>query len=182
MKKFYAAFILIILAAAGLVFLFRAGWHPLALVNSRLVWAWQFEKEYQSALKYYDKLSSVYKLPKPEGDIKLAVLDKLIEKIIISESLKDIFGEEGQVLVSQKVSTSLKNTNLEAAVSSLLSIDFKDFQEMVLIPQAEKEIIEEKLKSESRDFSNWLKNKKNQAKVYLFTNEFNWIKGGINRK
>lgn len=190
MKIFYTIFLLIVIVASGLVYFFRAGWHPLALVNSRLVWAWEFEKEYQSALKYHDEAASTYKITgldkqtssELKNDTRTAVFNRIIEKILISRGLKDLAGESGSALIDKKIEKYLSDSRLEAAALALFNLNFKDFKEVILVPQAEKEIIEEKLKEESRDFKSWLEEKKSQARVYIFTSEFEWSGNGVKRQ
>lgn len=190
MKKLYTIFILLILTATGFVYLFRVGWHPTALINSQLVWDRSFQKEHESALKYYNQAINTYNLPdmdeekltEIQKDLKRATLDKIIEKIIISKGLEDLVGQDKNSLITEKIDKYLENPKLRSAAGALFNLSFQDFRKLVLVPQAEREIIEEKLKEESRDFSNWLENQKHQASVYLFTNEFQWTGGEIKRR
>lgn len=190
MKRFYTIFLILIFSALGLAYFLKAGWHPLALINSQLVWTWSFEKEYNSALKYYDQAITTYNIPgmdeqkldELKEDLKKATLNKIIEKIIISNGLKTLVDKDNDTLITKKIDKYLENSKLEAAATALFNLSFEEFKNLVLIPQAEKEIIEEKLETESRDFNNWLKNQKQQASVYLFTNEFIWTGEGIERR
>lgn len=184
MNKFYIFLIILIIFGGGLIFIFRAGWHPVALVNSQLIWDWALEKEHASALVYYGNAVQTYEDIDPakkqeqleliQGDLRRAVLDKIIEKIIISNGARQLIGDNKDLLVKNKIEKYLENTKLTAAAKELFNLDPNDFRNIVLVPQAEKELVEEQLISEGRDFDNWLLQQKKQARVYLFTKEFSW--------
>ncbi|MFH1759150.1 MAG: hypothetical protein ABH822_01150 [Patescibacteria group bacterium] len=190
MGRFYIVFLILIFSATGLVYALQSGWYPLALVNAQLVWQWQFEQEYSSAQQYYNQAIETYEIPdlteekikELKEDLERATLDKIIEKLIVAEGFNAFTGDDGGQLVLDKVDKYLENPKLEAAAVSLFNLEFPDFVDLILIPQAEKEILQEKLNEESRDFDNWLKNKKNQAKVHLFSSTFHWTGEAIERQ
>jgi hypothetical protein len=190
MKKLYIILIAIVFLGFGALNMIRSGWYPIALVNSQLVWGSEVEKEYNSALKYYSQILHTYKgeevskkqIKKIKKDIKQATLDKVIEKIIIADNINELMGDKKQELVAAKVKKYLQDPKLKAAASALFNLDFNDFKDVILIPQAERELIEERFSSENRDFNSWLKNQKKEAKVHIFTKEFSWTESGIKRK
>ena len=182
MKKFYTVFLLLIISAFAAVYFFKIGWYPLAIANSELIWGWQLDKETQSASAYYNQAIKTYNIPGViEEDLKRASLERIIDKIIISNSLKSLEGDKAEGLVNAKIDKYLENNKLESAASALFNLSFKDFIEIILIPQAEKELIEEKVKAENRDFNNWLRIQRNQIKVYLFIKGFKWTPDGLMR-
>lgn len=190
MKKFYTAFIVLVLLAMGLTYVFRIGWYPLILVNSQLVWGRAFDKEYQSAIKYYNQVIDTYNIPgfddknrsaEFKEDLKKAALEKIIEKIIISDELRKLSGEKTNLLVFEKIDKYLTNPRLQTAAGTLFNLSFQDFKDIILTPQAEREILKENLEIEGRDLENWLVNQKKQANVYLFTKEFKWVDGRLKR-
>jgi|AP45_3_1055517.scaffolds.fasta_scaffold25289_2 hypothetical protein len=190
MKKLYIILIVLVFAGFGMLNLVRIGWYPIALVNSQLVWGSTVEKEYASALKYYSQMLSTYKgkevsdqqIKKIKKEVKQATLDKIIEKMIIANNANELIGDEKSKLIEAKVKKYLQDPKLKAAASALFNLSFDDFKTIILIPQAERELLEEQFSSENRDFNNWLKNQKKKAKVYLFTKEYTWTDQGIKKK
>jgi hypothetical protein len=190
MKKLYIILIVLVFAGFGMLNLVRIGWYPIALVNSQLVWGSTVEKEYASALKYYSQMLNTYKgkevsnqqIKKIKKEVKQATLDKIIEKMIIANNANELIGDEKSKLIEAKVKKYLQDPKLKAAASALFNLSFDDFKTIILIPQAERELLEEQFSSENRDFNNWLKNQKKKAKVYLFTKEYTWTDQGIKKK
>ena len=190
MKKLYIILIGLVFLGFGALNLIRIGWYPIALVNSQLVWGSTVEKEYASAIKYYSQMLHTYKgedvskkqIKKIKQEIRQATLDKIIEKIIISNNSSELIGEKKPKLIAAKVKKYLQDPKLKAAASALFNLSFNDFKTVILIPQAERELLEEQFSSENRDFNNWLKNQKKKAKVYLFTKEYTWTEQVIKRK
>ena len=190
MKKLYIILIGLVFLGFGALNLIRIGWYPIALVNSQLVWGSTVEKEYASAIKYYSQMLHTYKgedvgkkqIKKIKQEIRQATLDKIIEKIIISNNSSELIGDKKPKLIAAKVKKYLQDPKLKAAASALFNLSFNDFKTVILIPQAERELLEEQFSSENRDFNNWLKNQKKKAKVYLFTKEYTWTEQGIKRK
>lgn len=189
MKKFYTVFLLLIISAFAAVYFFKIGWYPLAIADSNLIWGWQLDKEAQSAMAYYSQTIKTYNIPGVddeeimlmEDDLKRASLERIIDKIIISKSLKSLEGDGAEDLVNDKIDKYLENNKLESAASALFNLSFKDFIEIILVPQAEKELVEEKIKAEKRDFNNWLRIQRNQTKVYLFLKGSKWTPDGLMR-
>ena len=122
------------------------------------------------------KLELQEDLVKLKSEIKISTLDKIIEKIVISKGWKQYGGQNSEKIISQKVDKYLKGQSqkLSQAANTLFGLSLLDFRNLVLVPQAERELLEEKFKAESRDFGNWLKNQKAQANVTIFTKEYRW--------
>ena len=190
MKKLYPLLIVLVFLGFGLLNLIRIGWYPVALVNAQLVWGYSLDKEYSSALKYYSQMLNTYKgkevsdkqIKKIKKEVKQATLDKIIEKMIIANNANELIGDDKTKLIEAKVKKYLQDPKLKAAASALFNLSFDDFKAIILVPQAEREILEEQFSSENRDFKSWLKNQKKEAKVYLFTKEFIWTDEGIKKK
>lgn len=159
--KLYLVFALLIVIALGLIYFFYTGWYPVALVDSQPVWAWQWQKEYQSALSYYRDAVD-------PSELKSASLDGLIENRVIKKGFEALLGDEGQLLLDEKISVYLNNDKLEGAADALFGLSMSEFADLILAPQARREIIQESLKKENRDFEQWLKSQKENTKIYIF--------------
>lgn len=177
--RYYIVFTLLLIAILSFVYIFRSGWHPVAIVNSHIIWGWEVEREQQAAQRYYSALKAQ---TAKDQDFKLLALANAIERQIISSGAERLLGKNKSRLVSQKIERYLKDKDLKSAANTLFNLSFNEFTDAVLVPQAEKELIAEKLVQENRDFTSWLTQQKRQARVYLFTNEFTWTGTGLLRR
>jgi len=186
MKFYYSLFVLLVIGAVGLLFVFRAGWYPLVLVNSNLVWAREVDKNYQLAFRYYEQALITYKATDSQqrqkiagNDLRRAIVSEIIDRLLVKNSLKVLTKGERDNLVAQKINKYLRDPRLEAAALTLFNLNPNDFREVVLVPQAEREILKGQLATEGRDLTAWLAEQKKQAKIYFFTNEFEWNDGTV---
>src|SRR3989338_10261895 len=181
MKKPYIIFAIIIIVASGLVYLFRAGWYPLAIVNSELVWGWQLDKEHRAANQYLEKAVKTYDINNQakNKDLRMAALNNIIERLLITDGFQKLSKIENSKIIEDKISKYQEDIKLSAAASTLFNLTSEEFLALVIVPQAEKEALAETLKDEGRDLDQWLDGVKKKAKIYLFTEEFRWVDGRL---
>ena len=178
MKYFIFLFLLITFSALGFLYLINAGFYPVAIVNSKVVWGYYLKKETKAANYYFQQVLSRAKDQEVLGQINLAELQKaalenIIEKIVIAQRLKKEMGEtELNASVKDLLKKHLEKPELEPAASLLYGLSFEDFYNMVLLPQAEREILESRLKEKGIDFYDWLEKEKQSANVVYITQEF----------
>jgi predicted flavoprotein YhiN len=124
--------------------------YPVALTSKWIITSRQFSKIIESSLVYYQKIFSVYTTSTPitdtkfQQEIKRATLDKLIEDKIIDEVLlKKLGSEELKKMVDQKLANLSVNDKIADASQTLYNLSLKDFKNLVLLPEAKREILTE---------------------------------------
>ena len=170
MKYFAVTFFIIIFSAFGCLYLIKAGLYPTAIINSKIVWAYSLNKETKAAAYYYQKTTGA----SPDSrEIKRAALENVIEKILIAEKLgRELKETELTASIKNSLDAHLNKPQLEPAAALLYGLNLKDFYNLVLVPQAEKEILENKLKEKGEDFNGWLQKAKQSANIVYITKEF----------
>lgn len=169
MKKIYIALIILAVIISGLIYVWFSGYYPVALVNGDPIWAWRVEQEYKSALFYYSKAIGNKKMPNEDQEaLRIASLEDLIEQEIINQNFNNFTGGEGEKLVSEKIDVYLSDPKLKNAARALFNLEIKEFTNVILIPQAKKEIIADILSKENRDYEKWLNSQKKSVKITKF--------------
>jgi len=186
--KFFFSLILIIGGGLGLYFYFNVRAYPVAIVNSAgMISADEFEKGYQGVVHYYRAAVKTYAKdsgPKEltEADLqelRRAVLDSLIENKIIAAELERRVGGEMSSLISQKIAqVGVDTAKLAPAAEALYGFKFEDFKNLILDPQARREILAEKFAAEKKDFGAWLKEQRLSSSVVIL-NGLSWKEGRV---
>ncbi|MEK7555297.1 MAG: SurA N-terminal domain-containing protein [Patescibacteria group bacterium] len=186
-KKILFWLIPLILIAGGLYFILSDS-YPVALVNEQIIEARDFEKDYASALRYYQSVFKVYKedaakLDSQESkqEIRRATLDKLIENKLIRENLEKLIkNDELKNMVAQKIKEAVKESpDIQKGVQTLYGLSLDDFKQRILAPQAEREILEGRLYLDGKKIDEWLKQEKSKAKVIILISGFGWDGEGV---
>lgn len=182
---FYLTFLAIIFAGLAAYYIIHLGYYPVAIVNSDFISAKTLNEEFAAALRYYSaalKGKDGVNIESREfrREIRRATLGDLIDKSLIYNEVKNRLGSDLDNLVNNKIDQQLTNRkNVEDAAKLLYGLNLADFRELVLIPQARKEILEGRLFLEKRDFDSWLSATEKSAKVFIITPEFYWDKNGL---
>lgn len=182
MKFFYSFFLILIFFGVVLVFLFRAGWYPLALVNGNLIWGFSYEQEVNVALKYYDRLTKDKALDETQKEdidleIRRSALEKIIQDVVLADRAEGDLGVTVQSEINSRLAKYMTDKKLEEVANNYFNMTLEDFKKMILEPQALKEIYAEKFKADKKDFDLWFKGQLKVASVTLFTSEYRFNKG-----
>lgn len=186
----YKKIILFILSA---IILIGIGWfifggnYPVAFVGSKLISANDFNKNYAASLNYYKKALETYsqdakilEAEESKQELKRAVLDNLIENILISEELKkELSDKDLSVLVEKKVGEILESQIVDKATETLYGFSYAEFRERVLEPQAKREILEGRTMLKGENFSDKLAKIKKTARVRIFMLGLGWDGMGV---
>lgn len=181
LQRYFTTFLLILFVGLGGYYLVHYGYYPIALVNSQIITANRFEIEYAVAYNYYVRALSDAKDTDPKArdfkrELRRAVLDNLIEQALVQQDLNVRVGKDLNQIVQGKIlnSQKLDPKTLEETARVVYGLDLSDFQSLVLVPQAEKEILQGRLFLEKKDYEQWLQEAKKTAKVFIVTPEFYW--------
>lgn len=108
-----------------------------------------------------------------QEEIKLFVLNQLIENELIHQEIEKRIGSNLKDLVNEKINNYL-NPELESAALEIYGLNKNDFKNEILIPQAEKDILAGRLFLENKNIADWLKEQKKQAKIIVFDKKIKW--------
>ena len=167
MNKFFIGFIILFIGGFGILGIAQAGLYPVAIIGSDIIWAKELNQATSAALTYYAKLGAQI-TPQIHKEVKRAVLDKITENALI---LKNLEKDGGRIELEAAVDEILKKysamPDLGPAAAQLYGLELEDFYEMVLIPQAQHELLEKKLSAKNQKFNDWLTAEKQAASVIL---------------
>ncbi|MEK7634647.1 MAG: SurA N-terminal domain-containing protein [Patescibacteria group bacterium] len=187
MKNKILIAILILFVAVVLWFIFTTN-YPIALVNLQPISAIDFNKNYASSLVYYKNALETYnnkdakalEADEIKKEIKRALLENMIENILIDRQLKkEIKSSDLEKLIIKKIEEVINGQNIQEAVEKLYGFSFNDFKKRILIPQAKKEIFESRIFLSGENFEEKLKDIKSKAQIMIFLPGFEWGEKGV---
>jgi hypothetical protein len=182
-QHFFLTFLAIIFVGLASYYVVHFGYYPIAIVNGSVIFSRSLTDEYFVAYRYYANLLG----PQNEEvaslefkkELRRAVLNDLIEKSLIRQELKTRVGKDLNSLVENKTKISAKGDDMEEAANLLYGLSLVDFREMVLVPKAQREILEGRLFLENKTIENWLAEAAENASVFILTPEFYWDKNRV---
>ncbi len=179
----YLIFALIIFSG---YFCYKNEVFPAAIVNWNIITQKSLNNYYEISVAYLNKTIYIYGADtKPLEDkdtkkqIKAALLDKLIEDVLIYKEVKHRAGDELEAIANQKIENVLKDSNIEEAINTLFESTLKDYIQKELKPQAYKEILEGRMLLNNESFEEWLKLEKQKANVLILLPGYFWDGEGV---
>ncbi|MBI3045928.1 MAG: hypothetical protein HYY86_00065 [Candidatus Harrisonbacteria bacterium] len=180
-------FVIFMLFGTGAYFAVQNGWYPIALVNFDILTKKSVEKDSAAAFRYFQNAllasgSDPRQLEKPESrkEIRRAVLDKLIVDSLIYQELQSKFPNEFRDIAEKNINQFVQNNNnVEQGAKLLYGLEWPDFKERILLPQAYREILEGRMFLNNENFSDWLVQKRGLARVIIFTPDLQWEDNGV---
>jgi hypothetical protein len=132
-------------------------------------------KYYQNMLELYTKDTAVLSAAETKKEIERAVLNTLIEDILIDEELNKIMNDvDLDRVVKEKISKTGDIGKIEKGAAVLYGFSVRDFRQKVLIPQAKSDILRDRIFLEAGNFEEKLKELKRSAKVAILISGFSW--------
>ncbi len=178
--RVYIFFSIIIATGLGAIFFVSQGYYPIAVVDGNFISAKRFAAEYTAVFIYNENLLKTSsstpldsKSLSPE-DLQLTVMNGIIEKVLISRGAKDESGKEFDYLVQNKLDKFFKEMGSENVSASLYGLSNNEFEDNVLVPRAEKEILAGRLYFQGEKIEDWLRKAKAAASVIIFSPRFGW--------
>ncbi|MDD5547643.1 MAG: SurA N-terminal domain-containing protein [Candidatus Pacebacteria bacterium] len=182
-----AVFLTMMAAGVGLYFFIYQGYYPVAAIGTNLISAKDFNKNYLASVNYSRAVLSAYGKDLKDFDgeasikeIKKGVLSKLIEnELIYAEADKQI-GKDLNRLAVERIDKLLASSSIDEAVTEkIYGLKMDDFMEVVMYPEAYREILEEKFVSDGKNFDEWFSGIKEKAKIFVLMSGFSWKNGEI---
>ena len=161
--------------------------YPVVLVGSQLISAGDFREHYSGAYKYYRNILELYakdaavlNADETKKEIERAVLDGLIEDVLIDEELrKTMSAADLNRIVEERISKIENGEKISKEASVLYGFSADDFKKRVVIPQAKSDILGNRIFLENGNFEEKLKELKRNAKVVILIPGFSWIGEGV---
>lgn len=175
-----------ILGVAGgiLLILVMTGLYPVALVDGSPIFQRTWKKA-QNAAKTFTNAQAQSSRADPIDftssenqelllDVMRGTLTSLIEDSAIRQKGDEVVDGLG-VLSRERVADALRQVKDPAAAAKLVyGLSLDDFRELVLLPQARRDVLKEVLKEGGQDFDSWLRDVKGSLTVRLFFVPFRW--------
>lgn len=166
---YYIIFLVIMAAGLGVYFAANQGWYPVVIINSRFISARAWTKQIEAASQYYRVVLQASNLPQDVvEEIRRSALDKLVENAIIYGELKSGADNVDALVAAKLDALKLDSGKIGEASAALYGLEFNEFKELVLVPEARREILFERLTQ------NQVVEVKAKASVTLLTNNFYW--------
>lgn len=175
---------IIIVGAVIVSALFFTGLYPVALVNSQPIFFRKWRKAQEGAMHFMNAQSrAAGKKPidffaTGYGELLRGVrrdtLTFLIEDAVLAQEGKKIVDGFGRVVEGRVREAVGGAPNLERGAKAMYGLPFDDFRELVLVPQARKDVISEAFAGGARSFDVWLREAKRKKMIQLLFVPFRW--------
>lgn len=163
-----------------------------AIVEGELIWKKDLNKTVDLMVKYYDTDSHHSSTSVLESEffkdenllkrIQKETITKMIDyKILVSEleNRNLDWKSRARAKIDDAISQTKDSVKFEEGVKAIYGMDYSEFKDRVLMPQAQFEILAEELKKENKNYDEWLKNKKKNMKVKIFIDGLEWKDGQV---
>ncbi len=195
MTKNLLLFLLVIFIGITAYYFIHLGHYPVAIVNGSLITAKDLNDANTVATRYYistlagenlvEQALAIHTESDPtspviQQELRRATLQDLIDKSLISSELNNRIGRGLNSAVASRLNDVNADNEIVAEAAKLLyGLDFASFKEMVLVPQAERELLEGRLFLEQEKLDSWLASAEIAARVIILTPEFSWDKNKV---
>ena len=180
---FFFAFVSILLITGAIV-AFVKGYYPVASVNGKAISAREWIRMQEGVLQSISEQvraagGSPIDFAAQEGrdlieEVRKNTLAVFIEDVLVEEngvSLVDDFVQN----VGKKISEATAgHGNIAQAAQAAYGYTMDEFSQFILLPQARRDAIAEKLKEKGEQFDAWLDALKKNADVKLYFVPFQW--------
>lgn len=184
-KKYYLLLFIIGILSLLLIIISKLELIPVALINNKIITKHEYESVATALRNYYKQAEATYlegdivKIANDEYELRKETLNYFINKTIIHNELKNRLSNNYDKILNNKIENIRKKENFIAAVHTLYSINDSEITNLVLIPLAEKELLDGQLFLEKNTIDSWLENERIKSNVKLFIKGFNWQDGNI---
>ncbi|MEK7560428.1 MAG: hypothetical protein AAB539_00535 [Patescibacteria group bacterium] len=172
MKKSYLFFALLLGCLAVLVI---TGWYPVARVNGRIITYARWTRLESAATRMASiDAQSTGGAGTAVAEAQRNTLTFLIENILIASEGKTIVPDLAAKSRARVRDATREASTLGQSAEMTFGLNRRDFEKFILIPQAMREILEEELTAQKKDFDAWFTDVKQNASVDVFFVPFAW--------
>ncbi len=160
--------------------------YPVASVNGEMIWAGDMQKHFDAAYHYYEKASrnasaaEKEKLIDPKFIVELrrVSLDTLIENKVVEAGFLTL-GKQGEEDLSKMIGNTTSSQALAPAINELYGLMPGDFTRLILVPQAQRNILSSSLILQKVSLNDWILQKRKAADVSIFLASYQWQDGEL---
>lgn len=161
-----------------------AGIYPVALVNNSPIFYYTWKKSQDAAKRFSNAEATQgggapinFSSPRNSNlveEIQKNTLTRLVENKILAEK-GDTIVDGFEVLSKERVSDFLRqNPDIKKAAEAVYGLNVKDFQQLVLMPQARIDTANEIFSEKGASFEAWFVQAKKDTSVKLMFTSFRW--------
>ncbi|MBI3442546.1 MAG: hypothetical protein HY007_02170 [Candidatus Sungbacteria bacterium] len=186
MRKFWYVFSLAVIS--GFV-IYAFGLYPVALVNGTPIFARTWTRTLDAEkrvvnVRAYASHAELVDFSSPKNARLLDAIRKNTLTFLVDSVLMNAEGSrvvpDLEQLSMHRVNDELgRNQVTEQTASAVYGLDLATLKEMVLMPQARQEVLDQTLAAEQKNFGDWLRGARGRAKVRFFFVPFTWDREGI---
>lgn len=194
MKKIFSKINLIIYSiifSLFLIWLLASQSWPVAFVNYTPITYKEFKNYYLLSRNYYESSLKIQKqdlaiLNKAEikSEIKGIALTALIGNKLIEQDLDQKFksAELDKKIENKLAIPEINSDNARKGAEVLYGVSGKQFNELILMPKAKQEILEEILSANDKNFNDWFFNKSRNSSIIILMPQLYWEGTGVKIK
>lgn len=172
------------IVAFGLLALIAIGIYTVAIVGTTPIFARTWQKA-ENAAKNFELATARARGAEPINfssvenrelllEVKRGTLTFLIEDAIILQRGGEVTEGLGTLSRERVVEALRQGNDPEKAARAVYGLSMNDFRDLVLLPQARRDVLKEALVEKSQDFDTWLRDAKKRASVRLMFVPFKW--------
>lgn len=154
--------------------------YPIATVNGKIVWGYNYYKTYEFAYKYYDYLNKNDLKPINQDilveKLKRATFESMVDNVLVKEKLASEMNQnELEDKINMKIEEMTKDKELEKIVKESIGVSPSDFRKYFLENQAKYQILDGRLQLENKNLVSWLLEERKVASVRSLLPSIKWI-------
>lgn len=191
-KTIFIIFFIVFALGVGAYLAVRAEFFPALIVNSTMVTSRQFHEHLDALGQYHKTLiennqlddPSIQSIDQISDELRRITLDQLTEDTLIHNAFSEIVGDDGESLITQKmteIEDEISTEQFAQSVQSLYGLNPNQFRELALVPQARREVVMEQFAKNKKDFNEWITSLRNEANVFILVRGFDWVEGKVER-
>jgi len=180
-KKSVIIFAIIILLGMSALAVFDFA--PVISIDGERVGLADFLKV-QSAVRHMDMNGNGGVLKLSDEEVKQRVFGNIIDKVFLDKLISQIdttLDKKADDLVKQSIDQS-PNLQLDTAARKLYGLSAEDFKELVLIPQAKRDLLTERFKDNQEQLNQMWEDLVKTADIKVYYPGYKWEGGEIKKK
>ena len=186
-RKLILIFSSVLMLAVIVLLFISLGYYPIAIVNGHFITARAFASAWRAGASYSEQFMKVYQASSstsasagiPQTQLQAAVLDQLVEDQLVHDEVRTQLGRDYAYLLENKIGKYRQDAQLRAAAASVFGLDFASFQQQVLVPQAERDLLSGRLFMKGQALDDWISVARKNASVVLLSGSFSWQDGKV---
>lgn len=184
MKKLGIYTLIAIVVGMGIYYMSKTNAYPVASVNGEFISASYYQKSLELGQAYYEKELVLTQAEQEDFDkeefnaeLKRATLSALVYATIARQELELLITKErAEEMVEERVASveEERGENLAKAVEGVFETDSETFREVVLRPEAYRELLEKEVTERGMSYQPWMQAKVLSANIEVFANGYEW--------